>query len=244
MWPVASFLGNMRLVFAAATILTMLQTAPAALGGSIHRYVDESGRVIFTNLGTDRSAMAGSNPLLEAAAKAASARVSREDLYSPLIQEAAGRHNISADLVKAMIRVESNFNPDAVSSKGCKGLMQLHEDTAKRFGVKNVFDPTQNLEGGVKYLRFLLDYFKNDLSLALAGYNAGENAVTRYKGIPPFPETRDYVKKVTALYTPTADELTGEDASAAEPRVNRKIYRVVQADGRILFTNTPTESID
>ncbi|MFB3905499.1 MAG: lytic transglycosylase domain-containing protein [Acidobacteriota bacterium] len=227
------------------TIWMLLQTMPAVFAGSIQRYVDESGRVVFTNLGTDRSATAPAlNPLLQAAAQAASSPASPEELYASLIEDAAGRYKISPDLVKAMIRVESNFNPDAVSNKGCKGLMQLLPDTAKRFGVKDVFDPTQNVEGGVKYLRFLLDYFKNDLSLALAGYNAGENAVTRYKGIPPYRETRDYVKKVTALYQPPADGLAGEDVAVAAPPVNRKIYRVVQADGRILFTNTPTESVD
>lgn len=218
---------------------------PGVLAGSIQRYVDESGRVVFTNLGTDRTAIAPAlSPLLQAAAKVSSPSANREELYTPLIEETAGRHQISADLVKAMIRVESNFNPEAVSGKGCKGLMQLLPDTAKRFGVKNIFDPTENLEGGVKYLRFLLDYFKNDLSLALAGYNAGENAVTRYKGIPPYRETRDYVKKVTTLYQPPADGLTGDDLADAAPPVNRKVYRVIQPDGRVLFTNTPTESVD
>lgn len=236
----------MRLVVAVTTIWIMLQTIPAVLGGSIQRYVDESGRVIFTNLGTDRTTLAAPalSPLLQAAAKAAASPASREQLYAPLIEDAAGRYKISPDLVKAMIRVESNFNPEAVSTKGCKGLMQLLPDTAKRFGVKNIFDPTENLEGGMKYLRFLLDYFKNDLNLALAGYNAGENAVTRYKGIPPYRETRDYVKKVTTIYQPSADELTDDDLADAAPPINRKIYRVVQPDGRILFTNTPTVSVD
>ncbi len=235
----------MRLLIAVTTTWMLLQTMPAVLAGSIQRYVDESGRVVFTNLGTDRTAAAPAlNPLLQAA-RAAAAQGNREELYASLIEEAAGRHKVSPGLVKAMIRVESNFNPDAVSNKGCKGLMQLLPDTAKRFGVKDIFDPTQNLEGGVKYLRFLLDYFKNDLSLALAGYNAGENAVTRYKGIPPYRETKDYVKKVTTLYQPTTDELAGEDlAEAAAPPVNRKIYRVVQPDGHVLFTNTPTDSVN
>jgi len=235
----------MRLLVVVATTWMVLQTVPAVLAGSIHRYVDESGRVVFTNLGTDRTASTpASNPLLQAVAKARSAAVSREELYAPLIEEAAGRYKVSPDLVKAMIRIESNFNPEAVSNKGCKGLMQLLPDTAKRFGVKDIFDPTQNLEGGVKYVRFLLDYFKNDLSLALAGYNAGENAVTRYKGIPPYRETKDYVKKVTALYQPPADELAVEDLTEAERPINRKIYRVVQPDGHVLFTNTPTESVN
>ena len=235
----------MRLLVAVTTIWMLLETMPGVFAGSIQRYVDESGRVVFTNLGTDRTAVAPAlNPLLQAAAKAASTSANREELYATLIEDTAGRYQVSPDLVKAMIRVESNFNPEAVSNKGCKGLMQLLPDTAKRFGVKNIFDPTENLEGGVKYMRFLLDYFKNDLTLALAGYNAGENAVTRYKGIPPYRETRDYVKKVTTLYQPPADGLADGDLADAAPPINRKIYRVVQPDGRILFTNTPTESVD
>lgn len=235
----------MRPTVALVLSLTVLLAGSPVFAGSIHRYVDESGRVVFTNLGTDRTELSKSpaaNPLLQAL-KARPSLVNREDLYLPFIEDAAGRYQISPDLVKAMIKVESNFDPNAVSSKGCKGLMQLHSDTAKRFGVKDIFDPGQNIEGGVKFMRFLLDQFKNDLSLALAGYNAGENAVTRYNGIPPYRETQDYVKKVTALYQPP-DLLEGADLAEAPAPINRKIYRVVQADGRVLFTNTPTESVD
>ncbi|RPI26822.1 MAG: lytic transglycosylase domain-containing protein [Acidobacteria bacterium] len=235
----------MRLIIVGAVFLMLLQPGTHVVAGSIQKYVDESGRVFFTNLGTDRAespAAAAPSPLLQALRHGSTA-ADREQVYLPLIQEAAERYQVSPDLVKAMIRVESNFEPKAVSTKGCRGLMQLHSDTAKRFGVKDVFDPAQNIDGGVKFMRFLLDYFKNDLSLALAGYNAGENAVTRYKGIPPYRETKDYVKKVTALYQPS-DPLEGENLAETAPPVNRKIYRVVQPDGRILFTNTPTESVD
>ncbi|HXK61558.1 MAG TPA: lytic transglycosylase domain-containing protein [Acidobacteriota bacterium] len=234
----------MRVKTARVLLLALLWPGTSALGGSIQKIVDESGRVFFTNLGTDRSGLSGSratSSLLQAVRKP---EMDREQLYLPLIEEAAARYSISPDLVKAIIKVESNFDPNAVSVKGCKGLMQLHSDTAKRFGVKDVFDPGQNIEGGVKYMRFLLDYFQNDLSLALAGYNAGENAVVRYKGIPPYKETQDYVKKVTALYKPSDPLQDANLAEAAPVRVNRKIYRVVQADGRILFTNTPTEAVD
>jgi soluble lytic murein transglycosylase-like protein len=119
--------------------------------------------------------------------------------FDPHILAAAAVHGVSVDLVKAVIAVESEFDPLAVSSKGARGLMQLMPFTAQRFGVNDSFDPRQNIFGGVQYLRFLLDMFQGDVALALAGYNAGENAVARFKGIPPFRETQSYVQKIQAL---------------------------------------------
>ena len=115
------------------------------------------------------------------------------------ILAASAVHGVSADLVRAVIQVESEFDHLAVSSKGAQGLMQLMPDTGRRFGVSDPFDPRQNIFAGVQYLRFLLDMFQGDISLALAGYNAGENAVARFKGIPPYKETRSYVQKIQAL---------------------------------------------
>jgi hypothetical protein len=116
------------------------------------------------------------------------------------IVAAAGVHNVSADLIRAVIAVESEFDQLAVSSKGAQGLMQLMPFTARRFGVASPFDARQNIFGGAHYLRVLLDLFQGDVDLALAGYNAGENAVLRYRGIPPYRETRAYVQKVQGLY--------------------------------------------
>ena len=115
------------------------------------------------------------------------------------IEAAAAVHGVSVDLLKAVITAESEFDRMAVSSKGAQGLMQLMPFTARRFGVTDSFDPRQNIFGGAQYLRFLLDTFQGDVSLALAGYNAGENAVARFKGIPPFKETRSYVQKIQGL---------------------------------------------
>jgi Transglycosylase SLT domain len=115
------------------------------------------------------------------------------------IEDAARHHLVSADLVRAVIQVESEFDSLAVSSKGAQGLMQLMPPTARRFGVADSFDPRQNIFGGTQYLRFLLDLFNGDVSLALAGYNAGENAVARYRGVPPYRETRNYVQKIHDL---------------------------------------------
>jgi len=119
--------------------------------------------------------------------------------YDVHISAAASMHGVAIDLIKAVIQVESEFDRYAVSSKGAQGLMQLMPFTARRFGVSDAFDPRQNIFAGVQYLRILLDMFQGDAALALAGYNAGENAVLRYHGIPPYKETQGYVKKIQGL---------------------------------------------
>jgi hypothetical protein len=129
------------------------------------------------------------------------------------IEAAASLHQLSPALIKAVIAVESEFDRWAVSSKGAQGLMQLMPYTARRFGVTDAFDARQNIFGGTQYLRILLDLFQGDLDLALAGYNAGENAVRRYGGIPPYRETRRYVGKVRSLLA--TDSSTTSAASEA-----------------------------
>jgi hypothetical protein len=121
-----------------------------------------------------------------------------EGPYGPLIYETARRHSLNPQVVAALIRQESSYNSKAVSHKGARGLMQLMPATAHRFGVKKekLFDPKHNLEAGASYLSWLIDYFNGDLAKVLAAYNAGENAVTRYGGIPPYRETRNYVKRI------------------------------------------------
>lgn len=117
------------------------------------------------------------------------------------IKQSAEKHQIDAALIQAVMHVESAYKTKARSHKGAQGLMQLMPATAKRFGVKDSYDPVQNIEGGAKYLRVLLDLFNNDISLALAGYNAGEHAVIKYgKTIPPYKETQAYVPKVLSIY--------------------------------------------
>lgn len=117
-----------------------------------------------------------------------------------LVEKLAPKYGIDARLVLAVMAVESGFQVKAVSDKNAQGLMQLIPRTARRFGVKDPFDPAQNINGGIRYLRWLVDRFRGDLALVLAGYNAGEQAVEKYGGVPPFRETRLYVKKVHALY--------------------------------------------
>jgi soluble lytic murein transglycosylase-like protein len=117
-----------------------------------------------------------------------------------IIEEAAHRHNVDTNLVRALIKVESNFNPRAVSNRGAMGLMQLMPATARSLNVSNPFDPQQNVDAGVRHLRGLLDNYQGDVVLSLAAYNAGSGAVARNHGVPPYAETRKYVRKITELY--------------------------------------------
>jgi soluble lytic murein transglycosylase-like protein len=116
------------------------------------------------------------------------------------IQDSAQRHNVDANLVRAIIKVESNYNPGAVSRKGAMGLMQLMPSTAQQLNVSNPFDPEENVDAGVRHLKHLLDNFGGDLQLSLAAYNAGAGAVTRNNGVPPYAETQNYVKRITQIY--------------------------------------------
>ena len=130
--------------------------------------------------------------------------------YDELIAQSAARNGVDPNLVVAVMRQESGFNPRARSYKGASGLMQLMPGTAQRFGVTNIFDAAQNIEGGTRYLRFLLDQFNGDVSLVLAGYNAGENAVVNsgYR-IPRYRETQNYVRSITARYDANKSRTTG-----------------------------------
>lgn len=171
----------------------------------IYRWVDENGTIHFTNCPRDAKYQLylreskddiGENendkPLVIPSRNAT--------VFDPLIQEFSRKYDVDFALVKAMIRAESGFNPNAVSKKGAKGLMQLMPETALRLNVMNVFDPRENIDGGVRYFKYLLSLFNNDLRLSLAAYNAGENIVSELRAIPPYRETIDYVRKVLTYY--------------------------------------------
>jgi soluble lytic murein transglycosylase-like protein len=178
---------------------------------------------------------AGSATAPEAAAAATvPARASSLDT---LIEETAREASVDANLVRAIIKAESNFNPFAISSKGARGLMQLMPQTANALGVRNVYDPGQNVAGGVRYLRQLLDNFGGQLFLSLAAYNAGPAAVERHGGIPPYRETWEYVNKVTALYRSGAISSPFEHANPARRGDRWGIVKHVDEKGRVHFSN-------
>ncbi|MGH9728039.1 MAG: lytic transglycosylase domain-containing protein, partial [Candidatus Acidiferrales bacterium] len=150
-----------------------------------------------------------------------------------VVNSAAERNHVDPALVQAVIQNESAWNPNAVSPKGAFGLMQLIPSTAERFGVGNVFDPAQNIEGGTRYLRELLDLYHGDLKKSLAAYNAGEQAVARFGGVPAYPETRAYVRKVTNTYFQSG---SGHSPTGDFQR-HFPIREVTDRSGRALFTN-------
>jgi soluble lytic murein transglycosylase-like protein len=154
------------------------------------------------------------------------------DGVEKLVREAAERHHVDPALVRAVIETESNWNPVARSHKGAQGLMQLIPTTAIRFGVNDAFNPKQNVEAGVRYLRTLLERYNGNLDLALAAYNAGEGAVDRAHGIPSYRETRNYVQKVQSAYFRPG---SGRQENAfVRPNA---IHRDLDANGRIIFSN-------
>lgn len=155
-----------------------------------------------------------------------------------LVDTIARRHNVEPLLVDSVIRVESNYNPNAVSSAGAMGLMQLIPSTARRFGVSNTFHPAQNIEGGVRYLKYLMELYGGDERLALAAYNAGEGAVAKYKGIPPYRETQNYVYQVGRKLGQS--RVAEKNARAASPEIKPAvrapvIEKTLDADGREYF---------
>jgi soluble lytic murein transglycosylase-like protein len=172
------------------------------------------------------------------------------DLVS-LVDRIALECGVEESLVHSVIQAESNYNPRAVSPKGAEGIMQLIPATASRFGVNDTFNPRENIEGGVKYLKYLLDYYRGDYTKAIAGYNAGEAAVDRYNGVPPFAETRNYVLRVArnliaarqkrARAVPPSAQWSqfGESGKMAEAGVPAETFAEpltsVGSDGRIYY---------
>lgn len=159
-------------------------------------------------------------------------QVSTEEI-DQAIQDAAARHGVDPNLVRALIKVESNFNPKAVSRKGAMGLMQLMPSTARSLNVANPFDPGQNVDAGVRHLKSLLQNFGGDVPLTLAAYNAGQGAVQRNNGIPPYTETRNYVRRITNLYGSNGQDFAASFIPRAAPV---KMFR--DSRGVITISNT------
>jgi soluble lytic murein transglycosylase-like protein len=225
-------------------LLALLALGASPARGQITPVVDANGKRIFVNA-EDPAPRRSSRPASKAGLAAArttqspanasgnsgASRLSKE-LLERLVRETAERHRVDPALVKAVIEAESGWNPSAVSRKGAIGLMQLIPGTAQRYGVDDAFNPEQNLDGGVKYLRTLLERYNGDLHMSLAAYNAGEHAVDRARGVPRYRETQNYVQKVTETYFRTD---SGRQSSWFES--SRPIYRATDERGRVIYTN-------
>jgi soluble lytic murein transglycosylase-like protein len=155
--------------------------------------------------------------------------------YKDKIQSLTQKHSLREDLVIAVAKVESGFDAFAVSRKGAVGIMQLMKETAWQYGVFNRYNVSENLEAGIKHLKYLYDKFKGNIPLTLAAYNAGEESVNKYNGVPPYPETKQYIRRVMSL-------LGMSDSFSTSSRVKTRIYKYVTPAGRIVITDTmPTD---
>jgi hypothetical protein len=208
----------------------------------IYQYVDENGVLHFTNVnggGKHRKRVTSETASPRETAPPPKSRPRVPSTTSParipsayvdIINSACYRHGIDPSLVHAIVKVESDFDPYAMSRKGAMGLMQLMPQTAADMNIKNSFNPVENIDGGVKYLRYLIDRYEGNLSLALAAYNSGEAAVKRWGTIPPFKETQNYVKRILRIYK-------GGNGSFV---TRYTIYMGYGEDGALLITDNPS----
>jgi hypothetical protein len=204
-------------------LLATVSAIPTPCRAQLFKYVDKDGVLHFTNVPTlpnqvktptlppYAASLVNSmlrsttpRPLYPTRSLIPSCNPLNQSLYDPHIKFACQRHGLDYNLVKAVIRAESAFDPAALSPKGAMGLMQLMPETSRGLGVVDPFDPNQNIDGGVRYLKFLLTRFDNNLPFALAAYNAGPEAVEKHGGIPPYEETRNYVRRVLDFYQQSA----------------------------------------
>lgn len=210
---------------------------PQPTRADIYQYTDEKGVLHFTNVGggknhkkvrSEPESIPVSKQSIPPSAIASSA-ASIPTAYLDIIDLACDRYGVDPLLVHAIVKVESGFNPYALSRKGAMGLMQLMPQTAVEMNVKNSFSPHENIEGGVRYLRYLIDRYEGNLSLALAAYNAGESSVKRWGTVPPFKETKHYVDKILKIYNGQGKTFT--------PRYT--IYIGYGEDGSLMLTDNP-----
>ena len=230
-----------RTAVAAGLVLGALAVYVLPSSAQITRVTEQSGRELFVNAEPPRSAkLTATKPRTTIYLPAESSFTGHShpamsidrDGVEKLVRETADRHNMDPALVRAVIETESNWNPVAVSNRGAAGLMQLIPTTAQRFGANDVFNPKQNVDAGVHYLKTLLERYNGNLDLALAAYNAGEGAVDRAHGVPAFRETRDYVQKVQNAYFRPGSGRLGD--AWFNPRA---IHKDVDTSGRAVFTN-------
>ena len=191
----------------ASLLLLLIAGVGGTAAADIYHYTDADGVMHFTNTrptdGRFKVYIKGDGPQRRAGVSPvppSDRDLTRFTRFDEWIRQAASLYQIPEQLVRAVIKVESDYDPRAVSVSGARGLMQLMPDTADRLQVRDIDDPRENIFGGVRFLRILANAFNGDLELTVAAYNAGENAVIQYGGIPPYAQTRDYVVKVTAFY--------------------------------------------
>ena len=232
---------RIRSLIALLTIPLILCLPAVSRGQALYSYTDENGVRVFTNIpptGSVRDLKVTGAVVDErketGAAPSPPSSTSAITPFDPFIEKYANRYNLDPFLVRSMIATESGFDPKAVSNKGARGLMQLMPATASRLGVRNVFDPEENIRGGTQHMRSLLDTFNNDLNLSLAAYNAGENLVQRVGRIPDIKETHDYIRSVTKRYGKKETTLL-----IAQPPRTPSTFRWVDQKGVLHLTNIP-----
>ena len=214
---------------------------PVTASAQIYAWRDANGNLVLSDKAKDPSARTYSlSPAVDTTVRTTRPLSKRAAQYQSLIEEHAAKNMVSVDLVRALIQAESAFNPRAVSPKGALGLMQLMPATAAELGVTDALNPAENIRGGVKYLKQLLDTYEGRVELALAAYNAGPGAVKKYGGkVPPYKETQNYVARIQHT---TGAGVTGTTGSIP---VRRRIYKTVQVvDGREVVRYTATPAAD
>jgi len=218
-----------------SVVIFFLLFIVSSASADIYKYTDENGVLCYTDAPFGKKT---EKILTQKNANVQNLAVPAN--FSHYVQKAARKYEIEPELIHAVIRTESNGNHRAISKKGAIGLMQLMPSTANDMNVGNPFNPEENIDGGTRYLRFLLEKFNGNLTLALAAYNSGPRTVERYGNIPPISETRQYVNKVFSYYNGkrhfAPSNSTGDYQQKPEP-----IYKVVLEDGTILFTNATLE---
>lgn len=187
---------NTRIPIVSAMLSLALSMVVTPASADVYFYKDNQGVLTFTNVPNH----AGYRRVIRDADAQELVSSSNGRAYEDLIRTASGRHSVDVDLIRAVIKAESDFRANVRSHKGAMGLMQLMPETARLHNVADAYDPTENVEGGVRHLKMLLERYQGDLQLSLAAYNAGSGAVEKHGGIPPFAETREYVRRVLRYY--------------------------------------------